>query len=78
MFNKWKDLIWKEERKFAVPGFAKAREVPFRTAMQMSRAVKRGQTNKQGAKNSPAVRYGDESLFAGELESLSHAYFLTK
>lgn len=44
----------------------------------MSRAVVQPQTNQLGAPDSPAARYGDESLFAGKVGSLIHAHFQNK
>lgn len=56
----------------------RAHEVPFRTTMQMSRELFQPVTNQLGAPNSPAVRYGDETLFVAEVESLIHAHFHNK
>ncbi len=46
--------------------------------MQMSWELVKAGTNQLGAPNSPAVRYGDETLFAAEVESLIHAHFQNK
>lgn len=65
--------------KFDGAGFLlKAHEVPFRMTMQMSRAVVQPETNQLGAPNNPAVRYGDSTLFAGEVKSLIHICFQNK
>lgn len=78
MFHKRMDLILKVRRSLTGLVLLKAHEVPFRTTMQMSWELVQTGTNQLGAPNSPAVRYGDETLFAAEVESLIHAHFQNK